>query len=114
MLLYRRGESEAALHHFQEALPLMQAADFRRGHAVVLNNMGLAQEALGNKLQAADTYRSLLPVVQALGDSLLEAAIHNNLGTIFHDIGETEEALAHHQRALSIWRNAKETAYQAV
>jgi tetratricopeptide (TPR) repeat protein len=79
-------------------------ADVQSWLAVILNNIGLVYDALGDKQKALACYEEALPIRRAVGDKSGEAAALTNIGMVYYATGEMQKALAYLQEALPIYR----------
>jgi tetratricopeptide (TPR) repeat protein len=68
-----------------------------------LNNLALTYRANGKPDQALSLTGTALELSQQLGDRHREAALHNNLADLYHDLGQTEQAMAHLKQAVTIF-----------
>ncbi|MBA3712895.1 MAG: CHAT domain-containing protein, partial [Pyrinomonadaceae bacterium] len=96
------GEMQKALGYYNQALPLLQAADDKRQVAVALNNIGTAYRELGQPQKAMEYYNQSLTLRRAVGDRLGEAATLNNLGQIYGALSERQRSLESYSQALAL------------
>lgn len=104
-IVYRRlGDFDAALASFNAALSIAQ--QLKRPDAVsrVYNNMGLLFQGQGNARLALDYFgRSLDLKVDDGGRGTQDIAnTLNNIGGLYSELGDYEQALTHHRRALAL------------
>jgi len=129
---YYLGNTESALDYLTRALAGYRAGGNAEQQAVVLANLGLVyesqsdyeaalaayQEALDQQ-QRAQTQRSTdasSPIQRLLMTplSLDRGTIYNNLGSLYHTLGENAEAVAAYEKALMIQREADDSTGEAV
>ena len=107
VLLERIDLCQKALKAYQTALDLMQCNGFMEHllTASILNNMGLCSfKLLKNNGIALDYLLKALKIRQNLGDEndIETANVHHNIAMIYKNQKKFNEAIAHHQKALSI------------
>src|SRR5262245_60355077 len=95
---------QKALETYNEALPLSRALGDRRGEALILNNIGLAYDLLGEKQKALEKLNEALPLRRAVGDRRGEAYTLNNIGLVYGSLGEAQKALEKFNEALLLRR----------
>src|SRR5262245_5711607 len=95
---------QKALETYNEALPLSRALGDRRGEALILNNIGLAYDLLGEKQKALEKFNEALPLRRAVGDRRGEAYTLNNIGLVYGSLGEAQKALEKFNEALLLRR----------
>ncbi len=88
--LYNRGEVEAALTDYEEAVRI------NPNFAPAQNNLGHALTGMGKNAEAIPHFETALRVKPAFVEA------HNNLGNALMNEGRTNEAIAQYQAALQI------------
>ncbi|HRJ40905.1 MAG: CHAT domain-containing protein [Caldilineaceae bacterium] len=124
------GDMRTALTHFERALLLHRQVNDAEQQAVVLANMAYIydaqaeyEKALTNYLAALEAYRRLnaaSTTAPSLSQELFQVrspfnqrAIYNNIGSLYHTLGEDRKAENAYKNALSISQKAADTAGQA-
>jgi tetratricopeptide (TPR) repeat protein len=107
------GRYERAIELHRQALekPL---EDHPWARAVVLNNLGSAQLALGRLEEARASFDAALADYLALRDRGGESAVLNNVGALAESRGETAEACAAYEQALAAAHEADDRRAEAV
>jgi tetratricopeptide (TPR) repeat protein len=82
--------------------------------AVVLNNLGSAQLALGRREEARASFVAALAAYRTLGDRGGEGAVLNNLGALAEARAAPAEACAAYEQALAASREADDRRGQAI
>ncbi|WP_164494164.1 tetratricopeptide repeat protein [Streptomyces sp. ADI97-07] len=97
-LTFRKVATEVALSVLGEG---------HESSAIAMSNLGVAYRDLGQPDTAVELQRSALRMAEqcSAGDGVL-AVIYGQLGRTLSEIGESIEALKHHQRAVSLAQNA--------
>lgn len=98
---HRRGESNAALFHLQEARELRKLLGDVRGEASLLCNIGGLYTDLGNFNTALDFLLQAETIAGERGD-VLSAGIATNLARVFDDLNDAVSAEQQYQKALGI------------
>lgn len=99
-----RGQIQAALEKFQQALTIYEAIGERANIAVSLNNIGEAYRQLGQYSQALQSYQQALTIRQDLGDRKGEGRTLNSIGLLYQSQGQYSQALDFYQQALKVIR----------
>ncbi|MEO0376097.1 MAG: CHAT domain-containing protein, partial [Cyanobacteria bacterium P01_A01_bin.17] len=76
----------------------------RQGQASVVNNLGLAYQALGEYGKAIRFHQDALALERQIGDRRGEAKSMGNLGLCYKRLGKHQQALQFLQQALTIFR----------
>ncbi len=97
LILYRRGDLDAAAARFQAAI------DLKPDYYEALNNLGIIENLRGNHQVAADLFRRALDVFPGYVPAWV------NLGTAEYRLGHTAEAIAALREALRIFPDGAET-----
>src|SRR5262245_12157034 len=113
------GDSQQAIHYYSQSLPLWRAANDRQSEAATLTRLGRVHNLLGDKQQAQHFFDQARLIVQTsnlmrrVGEENRAAAATFNLGKLFEEQGQPQQALQQYQRALSMWREAKDKKGEA-
>ncbi|MGI8530347.1 MAG: tetratricopeptide repeat protein [Geodermatophilaceae bacterium] len=103
LLASSTGDSAAAVRHLQSSLALAEHVDDPGARVAALNNLALTHRGSGELAAAIRLTRSALDGCALLGDRHREAALHNNLADLLHITGETDQAMEHLKRAVSLF-----------
>ena len=95
----RHGDAMAAL---EQALELRRGRDNPEKIAETLINLGLAQESQGNHAKAEESYRAALKIAEERQYSSKLALALYGLGNLALEAGQIDDAIALHQRGLTI------------
>jgi predicted ATPase/class 3 adenylate cyclase len=110
---------EQTLEEYQEACTAwetvrtlrLQMGD-RHGALEALQQMGrLAQQRLGEPMQALQYCREALGLAMALGERAKQGELLNTLGIITWQQGSYADALAHYEQGLQLYRDLEDTAH---
>jgi CHAT domain-containing protein/Tfp pilus assembly protein PilF len=107
-----RGDGDAALALYAQALDLSREAEDRRSEATVLQNMASTYLNLGELQKALDFFTDALELQQALGDKGMQAWLLYYLGNVSLHLGDEEQALKDFDRSLAIYREIGDVAWQ--
>ncbi len=75
---------------------------YREG--VMLGNLGIAYENLGDYTKAIERYQQELQIAREIGDRRGEGNALGNLGLAYENLGDYTKAIEHYQQALQIDR----------
>lgn len=102
------GEPVKALEQYQAALKVWQEIA-SRGElrdrdrlGTNFNNVGEALNKLGRWQEARDNYQEALKIFEESGNGRGQAAVLDNLGQLYQDLGDTELALEYYRKALTL------------
>lgn len=103
-LEFQTGDYGAALAQYQTVLALQQAKTDKIGSAYTLNNIGVVYANLGQYAPALHAYQTALGIIEELAAAGVrylgeEAAILNNLSSLFMSLGDIPQALDYAQKA---------------
>ena len=98
------GESQRAIHFYEQALLIFGELDNRRGEGNALNSLGLAYADLGENQRAIEFYEQQLTVVREIGDRRGEGRALGNLGVAYYNLGKIQRAIEFHEQQLTITR----------
>jgi CHAT domain-containing protein len=104
-----RFQWAASRSSFQQALPLYRSLGDRRQEAIVMNEIGLACERLGEDECAVSSYQEAVRLAGMTRDQDLVGTILRNLGMLKHGQGEVGEALELLREALDVAPNGGST-----
>lgn len=105
--LYQQGTAESlqqAIARWQESLKLWQEVGDKSQQALMLNNIGIAYNNLGEKQEALNHYKQALSLRREVGDRRGEATTLNNMGSVYDSLGAKQEALNYYNQALLLRR----------
>ncbi|GEM47713.1 EAL domain-containing protein [Deinococcus cellulosilyticus] len=112
-LEHKRGDSNAALFHLQEAREIRRALGDLRGEAALLCNIGALHTDLGSFNTALD-FLLQAETVHGSAEDVLSATISTNLARVYDDLGDPDSAERHYQKALTFVRNAGHPMGEAI
>jgi tetratricopeptide (TPR) repeat protein len=98
-----------ALEHAQQALKVFPD---RPGQARALNAVAWCQARVGDE-QALNTGQQALTLMRELGNSYGEAAAADTLAYAHHQFGQHQQAIAHFQHALGLYRGLQDQVMEA-
>ena len=102
------GDARQAISYYEQALSIDTAVygDRHPTVATVLNNIGLAWDALGEAKKAIGYYEQALSIDKAVyGDRHPDVAIDlNNIGSAWYALGDSQRAKECFQQAYDIFR----------
>ena len=118
--IYIRGITESiqanydqAFRYYNEALKLYENINFKRGIANCYNAMAIAYKNKGELRKSISYLKKAIRIEEETGGKNLSAALIN-LGSVYQDLGEFNEALLSLKKALSIAKideNEQRVAY---
>jgi tetratricopeptide (TPR) repeat protein len=94
------GQAEEAIALGEEALEIFRVLEDRRGKALTLNGLGLAQARIGDEAGALDSLETAVALLTELGDSHGAGRVLANLGALHRGQGHDEQARAYLHDAL--------------
>lgn len=105
----RHGDLDRALHHYQQAIGLLQGMDPAGRHelAAVRNLAGLALNVAGEPAKAREAFELSRELYRQLGDRRGEATTLSNLALAWAYVGELHRAVELHREAIEIWEDLK-------
>jgi len=98
---YRLGQYEGALTHYFSALTLEHVGD-QQLHALLLDNIGLAYEKLGDYPSSLNYQQESLKIREATGDRWGIGDSLDGLGSAYLALGKTDEAQGRLERSLAL------------
>ncbi len=105
------GENDRALTVLYQALGVEKERGEDLGLAEVLNNIGAIQHFQKNYGKAADYYRRSGEIYQRLGLKRETAKYWNNMGSLYEDMDQPQNALVFHKHGLQIWEALQDTGW---
>lgn len=104
----RRQEQDfaAAAAGWEQALPWLEASGDRQAAAETRWHLGEACAELGELWRALPHLETAASQLRELGDTVGEARVLNDLGTLRRSLGHPDQAAAAHQRSLELYRHA--------
>ena len=106
-LIQNEGEWERCHTLFREALALSEEHRGAKGQAEALFHVGLVYQLQMGLKRARPFFERSLAAAREAGDPLQQASAHRHLGFADEEAGQWDEALAHHQQALSLREQMK-------
>jgi adenylate cyclase len=97
-----RGDYNAAINHFHNALSIHEELSSRSGEASVTGNIGIVHSKIGDYPGALSYYHRALSIHEELGNRNGVATVTGNIGNVHKDTGNYAEALSHFSRALAL------------
>jgi CHAT domain-containing protein/predicted negative regulator of RcsB-dependent stress response len=125
--LYREaGNLQKALDYCNQALALEQSAGFHPGEMITKNTMGRIYTDLGQEQKALDLLNESLSYWQSGQNRRRAAFVHqehaftmgeastlSNMGRVYNNLGDRQEALDYYNQALPLWQQSGSSAGQA-
>ncbi|MEO6158502.1 MAG: tetratricopeptide repeat protein, partial [Ilumatobacteraceae bacterium] len=99
LVLMNLGSTDAAIREYGRALPRLRTDGDRLGEARLLTNRGVALTQLGRNLLARADFVRAGELAEALGQHLIVAGAHHNLGYLHSRLGHVPEALTEYAEA---------------
>jgi CHAT domain-containing protein/Tfp pilus assembly protein PilF len=106
------GNAEQAVSTFERSLQLTREGSSTLGAMVTLNNLGIAYKDLGQYDKSFAAYEQALARVRP-GDRDSEALVLNNMGNTQRLLGNPDQALVFHTRALAASRASESKPNEA-
>jgi tetratricopeptide (TPR) repeat protein len=103
-----KGEIELAKANYAEALDLIESAVKLRGDGYILESLANYYYKTGDLDKAIPKYEEIISLKNSLGWEAQEYWIqaHYNLGKIFEEQGNREQAIKYFQDFINIWKDA--------
>ena len=107
----RAGRVEEALHYTEQILSFARAHRERGREAWSLRLLGeiVARRDSHALDHAASHYQQALVLANELGMRPLQAHCHHGLGTLYHQMGQVEQARTELSTAIDLYRNMEMT-----
>lgn len=103
----QKGMYDLAVHHFLEALKLMETSGNLLGQSFYLNNLGAMYDLQKNYQMSLEYYKKALKIKFKLQNDYSIAASLTNLGITYYNLGDLDQALDHHQKAYEIYKKGE-------
>ncbi|MBA2312740.1 MAG: AAA family ATPase, partial [Actinobacteria bacterium] len=97
-----RGAS-GAIAHLEQSLEHAKHLADPTARIAALNNLALAHRRSGDLESSMRLTRTSLELCASQGDLHREAALHNNLADLLHEVGREEEAMRHLKKAVALF-----------
>ncbi|MBN2542757.1 sigma 54-interacting transcriptional regulator [bacterium] len=91
-VVYSTGNYGSAKSYFENALTLDERIDYEPGLIRSLNNLGAVENESSRFQKATHNYNRSLKLARKVGNQLMQAVLHYNLGEINFKLGENKEA----------------------
>ena len=101
---YQISQFTAALQSWQQALNLYRQIKDRSGERVVLDNLGLAYQSLGNYAASVDLFQQKLALDREIGNRAGERDSLLSLGWAYNFRGQYQQAIEFFQQTLAMSR----------
>ncbi|MEO1399857.1 MAG: CHAT domain-containing tetratricopeptide repeat protein [Cyanobacteria bacterium J06635_1] len=101
---YQNQQFEDAIAAWQQALQLYESAGADHHRSVTLNFLAAAHIVLGQMIQAGESLRLALTLVQQVGDIPLQAEILGNFGIVYRGQGQYVQAIEVYHQSLGLMR----------
>lgn len=101
--LFQQKDFEAAAQQFQQAQDAYEADGQRDMAAEMRVNIGLVHRALGENQQALDEMQAALVVFQDMNDDIRTAKTLGNLGGVYVELDDHEQAYTCYRQAADIF-----------
>lgn len=108
------GDGPRALEYFKEALPLYKAIGDRYSEGLTLNNIGVVYAGLKDWRKALEYFELALPIVKAEDPRRwTEAMARTSIGQAHQALGNTAQAIADLNEALTLHHSLKNRSWEA-
>ena len=107
------GNTQGARDMFTQARDTCHDTGDEVCEATALANLGLVEESGGALADARAAEEAAGEIARRLGDRRIAAIVSNELGSIFHDLGDSEEAHRQYEQALAADEASGDTAAAA-
>lgn len=101
--LFQQKDFEAATQQFQQAQDAYEAEGNRDLAAEMRVNIGLVHRALSENQQALDEMQAALAVFQDMNDEIRVAKVLGNMGGVYVELGDHEQAYSCYRQAADIF-----------
>ncbi len=103
ILASSQGEFAEARRELETSLEAAERLGDPGARIAALNNLALVARREADLDRALELTEAALELCAAQGDRHREAALHNNLADLLHELGRSEEAMAHLKQAVAIF-----------
>jgi tetratricopeptide (TPR) repeat protein/predicted Ser/Thr protein kinase/TolB-like protein len=110
---WRMNKPQEALRNYQEELPIWTQLGEKRGLALCLNETAKVQALLGDK-NALSNFQQALQIRNEIGDKRGQGSTSIDLGNLYNDRGDHDQALKMYKEALQIQRDLSNERLQAI
>ncbi len=93
---------DSAIVYSLQALEVAKKINFKKGEALALKNIGIANYYQGNYVDALDSYQKSLSAFQSINDLNGISNIQNNIGAIYMNQGDNVKALEYFLKSLDV------------
>ncbi|EKU99551.1 tetratricopeptide repeat protein [Leptolyngbya sp. PCC 7375] len=100
---YQLSQFRDAITFWEQALPLFEAIEDRRGQARTLGNLGNVYNNLSDYHQAIIYYEQALLLFEAIEDRQGQARTLNNLGSVYDNLSDYRQAIIYYEQALLLF-----------
>lgn len=107
---HRRGDPQAALETYQQAINLLKTANDEAALGYTYNNIGLIYDARGDYDQALHFYQQSVTIQEKLGNKSGLAPSYNNMAFVYQARGDLAQAIAYFEKSLAILEKIGEKA----
>ena len=113
------GDQRQAINYYNQALLLWREANDRQSEVATLTRLGRVHNSLGDKQEAQRLFERARLIVQTsslmrtVGGENRAASATFDLGKIYEEQGQPQQAFNQYQKALGMWRAAKDRQGEA-
>ncbi|MEO8862155.1 MAG: tetratricopeptide repeat protein, partial [Ginsengibacter sp.] len=93
---------QKAIDYATQAGQISRKINFKKGEALALKNIGIANYYQGNNLEALSNYQKALTIFQSSGDDIGVSNIESNMGAIYMNQGNDTKALEYFLKSLQV------------
>jgi len=104
------NDPELAKQYYREAADLSKKLGFAKGEMKFYFNYTAALNIQGRYDSSLALNKESLVRAEAIGDPVYIASAENNLGAVHHRMGNSEEAISHYLRSVTILETLKDSA----
>lgn len=99
---YSNGSLEECQQYALEAKALAEEISYQNGLALAHKAIGLCYNRQGKFPEALSSWQQSLDIFTTIGDREGQANLLNNIGTIYHNVGDLVKALDYYFQSLKI------------
>jgi tetratricopeptide (TPR) repeat protein len=96
------GNLEEAKKFADQALPLSQELGIKKDEAEILGNLGIIHSRMNQPMKAIELYNQALVLAEMVHDPVGQMGLFINIGDVFHNVGDFENAVAYLKKATEI------------